>query len=216
MTAARSLIVVRHGRARCNDTGSIAGPTCAGLTDTGRTQATATAHRLAGDNVTEVHASTTPRALETAHRIAAVLDLPVIRQPGLRVPDPGAAEGLRWPDARRRWPPDPLNPTRPTAPDSEPWLAYLGRATATLAELVDANDSGTLLIVGHSETLTALMHLLLGVATLDRLKIDLDHCAITRWQTTTEWPGIRHLQQRWTLLHHNDTSHIMTQPTTAD
>ena len=64
------------------------------------------------------------------------------------------------------------------------------------------------LVVGHSETLTAMLQLLMGVPSLWRLKLALDHCAITTWQATTEWPGVQTPHQRWTLLHHNDTSHL--------
>lgn len=64
------------------------------------------------------------------------------------------------------------------------------------------------MIVGHSETLTAVLQLLLGTTGLSRLKIAFDHCAITTLQPTTEWPGIQHPHQRWTLVRHNDVSHL--------
>ena len=209
MTKARELVVVRHGRAHCNDTGTIAGPACTGLTDTGRAQAIATARRIPGDaDVTAIHASTTPRARETAALIACVLGLAVTEEHSLRVPDPGTAEGQRWETARATWQPDPHNPTRPAAPGAEAWNAYLDRATATVARLLDRHPSGTLLVVGHSETLAAILHLLLNVPTLGRLKLAFDHCAITRWQATVEWPGTHSPHQRWSLLQHNDTSHL--------
>ena len=53
-----------------------------------------------------------------------------------------------------------------------------------------------------------MFHLLLGVPGLGRLKLAFDHCAIMSRHATTEWPGIRTPHQRWTLLHHNDTSHL--------
>lgn len=205
----RELVVVRHGRAHCNDTGTIAGPACTGLTDTGRAQATATAHHLRRDGtVTAIHASTTPRALETAELIANTLGLTVTAEPGLRVPDPGAAEGQQWATARAAWQPDARNPTRPTAPGAETWHAYLDRATVTLAGLLDQHANGTLLIVGHTETLTAILYLLLDTTTLGQLKVAFDHCAITRLHATVEWPGVDVFHQRWSLVQHNDTGHL--------
>lgn len=209
MTDPRTLLLIRHGRAHCNDAGVIAGPACTGLTDTGRSQATATAGRLASDAaVTAIHASTTPRAWETAAFIADRLGLPVTAEHGLRVPDPGGAEGQPWQSARTTRHQDPHNPTRPAADGGEAWNAYLDRATATIARLLDEHRSGTLVIVGHSETLAAMLHLLLNVATLGRLKLAFDHCAITTWQATEEWPGVHSHLRRWTLLQHNDTRHL--------
>lgn len=209
MTETRDLVVIRHGQAHCNNTGSIAGPACNGLTDIGRTQATATGRRFLDDaDVTAIHTSTTPRARESAALIARVLGLVVIDEHDLRVPDPGIAEGQRWATARATWQHDPHNPTRPAVPDAEAWNAYLNRATATVARLLDPPRSGTVLLVGHSETLAAVLHLLLDVPTLGRLKLGFDHCATTRWRATVEWPETHHPHQRWTLLHHNDTSHL--------
>jgi probable phosphoglycerate mutase len=209
MTGTRDLVVVRHGHAQCNDSGTIAGPSCAGLTDVGRAQAAATARRFLDDaDVTAIHASTTPRAWQTASLIGSVLGLAVTEEPGLRVPDPGIAEGQRWETARATWQADPDNPTRPAAPGAEAWTGYLDRATATVARLLDRHSSGALVLVGHSETLAAIFHLLLSVSTLGRLKVAFDHCAITRWHATVEWPGAHSQYQRWSLEHHNDTSHL--------
>jgi 2,3-bisphosphoglycerate-dependent phosphoglycerate mutase len=208
MTSPPEVIMIRHGRAHCNDTATIAGPACTGLTGAGRRQAEATARRLASPVVTAVHASTTPRALHTAQIIAAALAVPLVLQPGLRVPDPGRAEGQPWPQARAAWPSDPHNATLPLAPGAETWTAYLDRATATLSSLLDDHPGGTLIVVGHTETLTAMLHLLLGVPTLGRLKLSFDHCAASTWQATTEWPGSAVTCQRWTLTRHNDTAHL--------
>ncbi|MEV6928723.1 histidine phosphatase family protein [Dactylosporangium sp. NPDC051485] len=205
MTHPRSeLLLIRHGHAHCNDTGTIAGPACTGLTDTGTAQAAATAAWLASTGpVRAVHASTTRRAADTAKVIAARLGLAVIAEPGLRVPDPGAAEGVPWPQARGIWPADPHNATRPAAPGGEAWCAYLDRATVALGRILELHPGGRIVVVGHTETLTAMLHHLLGVAGLGRLKLAFDHAACSLWQATSEWPGIAPPWQRWTLVRHN-------------
>lgn len=209
MNMPAELLLIRHGRAHCNDTGIIAGPNCTGLTPAGRAQATATARRLAtGPPVRAIHASTTLRAWQTAQILAEALRLDVTAEPDLRVPDPGAAEGERWETARSRWPCDPQTSTRPAAPEGEPWAAYLGRSAAAVSRLLDSHPDSRVVIVGHSETLTTALHLLIGVNELGRLKIAFDHCAITAWQPTVEWPGTDFRHQRWTLVRHNDVNHL--------
>lgn len=219
MSDLAELLVIRHGRAHCTDNGTIAAASCTGLTPAGRDQAAATARRLAArPDVRAVHASTTLRAMQTAETIAEAVGLTVTPEHSLRVPDPGNAEGTDWQAARARWPHDPHHPSRPAAPRSEAWVGYLDRATATLRRLLDNHPGGTIVVVGHSETLTAMLHLLLDAPTLARLKLTLDHGAITTWQATTEWPGTYFPYQRWTLLHHNDTGHLLTStaPTTSE
>ncbi|GAA1657551.1 histidine phosphatase family protein [Actinoplanes couchii] len=209
MSMPAEVLLVRHGRARCNDTGTIAGPGCGGLTTAGREQAVATARRLAtGPSIRAVHASITLRAWQTGQIIADALHLDVVAEPELRVPDPGIAEGELWESARTRWPATTDSPTRPAAPGGEPWSAYLDRAGQAWNRLFDTSTPGIVVIVGHSETLGAALHFLLGVESLGRLKLAFDHCAITTWQPAVEWPGMRHPQHRWTLTRYNDTHHL--------
>lgn len=208
MSDPAQLIVIRHGRAHCNDAGTIAGPGCTGLTPTGRDQAAATARRLAAGGVTALYASTTLRAAQTAQIIAKPLNLPVTYEQDLRVPDPGEADGHPWEQARARWPCDPDSFTRPVAPGAETWLTYLSRAAATLDRILETHPGGTVAIVGHSETLTTMLHALLNTPTLGRLKLAFDHCALTTWHATAEWPGIKSPHPRWTLTRHNDSNHL--------
>ncbi|MGC9667699.1 histidine phosphatase family protein [Planosporangium sp. 12N6] len=200
------LLIARHGEAHCNIAGIIAGPSCTGLTSRGRDMAAALGKRLAAEApVTAIHASTTPRARETADIIAEALHLPVTGQHDLRVPDPGTAEGLTWAEARAAGT-DPDNPVRPASASAETWAAYLARASACLQTILD-DLTGRVLVVGHSETLTAAFHLLLGVDTLGRLKLALDHTAVTTLRPVREYAGVV-VEQRWQLVQHNDVTHL--------
>jgi probable phosphoglycerate mutase len=196
---AREIIIARHGHAHCNEHRIIAGPACKGLTDNGRAQANALGQRLADrGGITAIHASTTPRALETAHIAAQYLGLPVQEEPDLRVPDPGDAEGWFWPDARTHWPLDPDYPTRPLA-GGETWRGYLARSGGWLDELISAHPGGRVLIVGHTETGTAMLSSLLGVLSLHRMYIHLGCCKYLVWRCSI--PRENEIQpiERWAL-----------------
>ena len=63
----REVFIARHGQAHANVARTIAGPACTGLTAEGQTQAAALGEWMAEQGgVTALHASTTPRARETA------------------------------------------------------------------------------------------------------------------------------------------------------
>ncbi len=211
------LVIARHGHAHCNTTHTLAGPSCTGLTDAGRAQAQALAARLRREGgVTQIHASTTRRAQETAALIADVLGIPVQEQHQLRVPDPGGAEGQPWKLARATYPIDPENPVRPLAPGGETWTSYLARAVDALAALLDGPPDGRILVVGHSETATAAFTLFLGTHSLGQMKITLDYAGVTRWQPVTEYPGVTVTAPRWALTAHNDTHHLSVGPARPD
>ncbi len=201
---AREVLIARHGHALCNERHIISGPNCEGLTDLGRAQAHALGDRLAAaGNVTAIHASTTPRAMETARIVGRILGHQVHAEQDLRVPDPGQAEGRSWREARQDWPTDPDYPTRPLAPQGETWTDYLTRAGRRLDTLLGEHPGGRVLVFGHTETATAMLTVILGTADLGRLKLGLDHCATSTWRTAREWPGVTATRQRWTLTSHN-------------
>jgi 2,3-bisphosphoglycerate-dependent phosphoglycerate mutase len=191
------IVFARHGHAICNRDRTIHGPTCPGLTETGTRQAHALAEKLAGTDITAVHASTTRRSLDTARILAEKLALPVRDEPDLRVPDPGAAEGLHWDDARSRWPLDPIYPTRPLPDDAEPWTTYLDRACRTL-DRIATTSPGTPLVVGHSETLTAWYSHLIGVQSLGTFRVGFPHCTTSTWHTPAHDPG--RMVTRWQTM----------------
>ncbi|GEM_PF-1112838 len=208
-TAWSELVIARHGHAHCNDTRTIAGPGCTGLTETGRAQARALADRLRREGgIGEIHASTTRRAWETATLIADILDVPVREQHQLRVPDPGEAEGRQWSAARDAYPIDPDNPVRPIADGGERWTDYLARAAAALTAILNTAPGGRVLVVGHSETAAAAFAMSLGTNQLGKMKVRLDCAGITRWRPADEYPGVRTAAPRWELVSHNDTSHL--------
>ncbi len=212
----REFLLVRHGEAYCNVHGRLASEACHGLTDRGRWQADRLADRLAAEQnvgypITALFASTVRRALDTAAPIAGMLGIPTTVRRELRVPDPGpSGEGEPWQTLHRKWPPDPDQPSRPVLPGAERWRDYLGRAHACLATILRDHPGGRVVVIGHSETATALITLLAGISTLRALRVDLDHTGITRLIATPEYPYVRIPFQRWSLAIHNDTSHLET------
>jgi probable phosphoglycerate mutase len=212
------LLLVRHAEAHCNTTGVIAADTCHGLTSTGTHQAEQLAHRLkaehtAGRPVVQLYSSPVRRARDTARAVATVIGAQPVICPDLRVPDPGPADGQPWAAARHQWPPDPDRPSRPLVDGGEPWRDYLARAHACLAGILTDRPGGRIVVIGHSETVTAMLTLLLGVSAIGALKVDQHPTGITGLTATRERPNVPIITRRWTLTTHNDTTHLS--PTTA-
>jgi 2,3-bisphosphoglycerate-dependent phosphoglycerate mutase len=216
MSGPTRLILARHGQAHCNVHGIIGGPRgCTGLTSHGRHQARQLADRLRADHTQDpiTAAYTTPlrRARETADIIADHLDLPVNTLDDLREPDYGDADGKPWTDVVAAFGRIPAqHPDHPIATGAETWTAYLKRATTALRDILVRHIGGTVLIVGHGETVTAAAHLFLDLAASVRASAAFaaHYASITRWeQQPLAWtrPGAG---WRWTLLTHNDTAHL--------
>lgn len=204
------LVIARHGQAHCNLNGLITGTrTCTGLTDHGRHQARLLADRLACETPpVALYASPTPRAAQTAAILAARLAMAVRCDDRLQPPAPGALDGLPWPTARKLWPSDPDNPDRPLAPHTEPWRDHRGRIGDFLAQLRQNHLSGRVLLVAHTETVTAAYECLVRTNLLHHVKIAVTNTALTAWQTIDERPNVHPPHPRWALISHNDHRHL--------
>lgn len=211
------LILARHGQAHCNLRGIIGGPRgCTGLTNHGRQQAQRLAERLCTDHaqapITAAYTTPLRRARETADILADHLDLPITTVDDLREPDYGDADGKPWTDVVTAFGRIPAqHPDRPIAPGAEPWTTYLQRVTAALRDILARHTGDTVLIVGHGETVTAAAHLFLDLAASLRASTAFaaHYASITRWeQQPLAWTQPS-AGWRWTLLTHNDTTHLI-------
>jgi 2,3-bisphosphoglycerate-dependent phosphoglycerate mutase len=210
----REVVLIRHGEAHCNVVGVIASKACRGLTAVGGHQADQLARRLlvehsAGRPVAHLYTSPVRRAAETADAIAQLIGIRPTVNPDFRVPDPGPeAEGQPWDLVRSRHRTDPDRPSRPLIPGGESWRHYLARTQAALAEVFNDHPGGRVVVIGHSETVTAAFTLLTGSHSLGALKLDLHPTGITRLTAAEERPNVQVAVPRWALTVHNDTEHL--------
>ena len=139
-----------------------------GLTDRGRDQARLLEKRLRDEEVRadQLYASTLPRALETAEYVARALDLPVQPDDELHELRPGEADGLtvdEWRERYRPKPPAVRDVFTPFAPGGESWVAFLARAGAAIAALVDRHPGETVVAVCHGGVIEASFYLAFGL-----------------------------------------------------
>lgn len=96
------LCIVRHGETDWNSARRIQGQTDIPLNERGRQQAEAAAQGLAGETFAAIYSSDLQRARDTAAAAAAVLQLPVQLEAGLRERHYGEYQGLTQEDIRTR------------------------------------------------------------------------------------------------------------------
>lgn len=216
------VLLVRHGEAHCNTGGYLAADTCQGLTEMGRRQATFLARRLRYESdddapVVRLLCSPVRRAYETAHVVANTLGLEPQTQQQLRVPDLGPrAEGQTFETLRQRWPPDPAKPGRVLIDGGETWSQYLVRAHACLKTVLDTHPGGRIVIIGHNETISAALSLLLGVSSLGALTLHISNTGITRLVSVQEYLHVTVTTRRWALTAHNDATHLLNAESYVD
>ncbi|MEV0566386.1 histidine phosphatase family protein [Dactylosporangium sp. NPDC050588] len=104
------LILWRHGQTSWNAGGRVQGQIDTPLSETGLAQAAAAAPRLAALEPAVLVSSDLRRASTTMDALAALVDVPVTRDPRLRERSFGEWEGLThaeigatWPEAFERW-----------------------------------------------------------------------------------------------------------------
>ncbi|MDP9434575.1 MAG: histidine phosphatase family protein, partial [Actinomycetota bacterium] len=104
LTAARRLVLLRHGRTGHNAEGLIQGHLDVPLDDVGRAQADAVAEALAPARPAVVVSSDLSRARETAVRVAERARVPLRLDARLREVHLGAWQGLTTEQVRERFP----------------------------------------------------------------------------------------------------------------
>jgi probable phosphoglycerate mutase len=204
------LTFVRHGQAQCNVDGVVGGPrTCTGLTDLGRRQMTLTAARLVSEHeanpFTHVYSGPRRRLIESGRILTDTLDLPLIISNTLDGPVHGDADGKPWHEVKTAFRGGPhAHPDQPWAPGSDTWNGYLKLASEVLADLIRNHQGARVLFAAHGETVLATHTLLLDLRPGLMTSFAVDHASITHWQLHRN----RFDDERWMLLHHNDTAHL--------
>lgn len=198
------LYIVRHGETEWNTLGRIQGHTDVALSDRGRQQAAALAHRLAGVAFDAAYCSDLSRARETAQIILGPRDAPLCATPQLREYHKGIFEGLTVREYAQRYPDLYQASLRNDLDFAPPGGGETIRQTSArmaqfTAQLLDQNPNDTALIVGHGGSLRAVIVALLSLPLEANWKFAMRNCALSLVYTYPD-NAVLHL--------YNDTSHL--------
>jgi len=177
------------------------------LAEDGILQAQELGQRLKSENITHIFSSPFLRTVQTAHEVAAILDLPVKLEAGL-----GEWLNPDWmdhsPEIRSRdslaqqYPRIDLNYTSnviPQYPESE---VMVQQRTAQTAQQLAREFSGELLFVGHGVSVLGTAQGLLGKS----LQIRASFCCLTKL--------VQNNKGDWEMEFAGDTSHLSQTETT--
>ncbi len=205
------LVLIRHGESVAQVERLLSGhDTCRGLSDRGRSQASALADRLAASGelrpVDTVYTSNLTRAIETAEILAPALagpaPIPECDWCEIRA---GDAEGLTWEEFEARYPPvgDPTDPFRRRMPGSETWAEFFVRAGARLRRVAHEHAGERVVVVGHGGIVGASFVALADASMRDGVALchETANASITEWR----WTG-----RTWRLARFNDAAHLAT------
>jgi alpha-ribazole phosphatase len=158
------LYLIRHGRTAWNHTDRLQGWADEPLDAVGRAQAAAVADALSGVAFDALYTSPLRRARETADLIAAPHGLRVQPDDRLRERNVGEWVGLTLDEARVRAPALFEGDWRVAgAPGGEAQAALAARIAAALDDIVTTYPDGTVAIVSHGGSLSALLTYVLGI-----------------------------------------------------
>jgi 2,3-bisphosphoglycerate-dependent phosphoglycerate mutase len=201
------LVLIRHGEARCNAEGVVGGPLGdGGLTEVGRTQASALARRLVRtrelDDASALYTSILGRAIETAQVLAPGLPaLSATPDCDLCELHPGAADGLTWAELVERygavdW---SVEPDVPFSPGGESWLGFYERCARAIDTLVARHPGERVIAVVYGGVIEQAMKILNSADPRERLGLRTEHCSMTE----IEFDGPRRR-----LLRYNDVAPV--------
>ena len=177
---------MRHGRTAWNVDGRYQGHSDVPLDAVGRFQATALGKHLSGEPFDLAISSDLSRARETAELLLGGRSLPIWSDSRWREMYFGPWEGLTWPQIVARFPtadgPPNAGGAFPHAPGGEGFDALCTRVSDALAEMLRGSLSGSrVLVVTHAGPLHALLHVVLGTAQAESLRVRFLPASLTRF-----------------------------------
>jgi probable phosphoglycerate mutase len=182
------LVLIRHGECVANEKGLAGGPLGdGGLTDLGRLQAEALAHRLRETaelrSATAFYTSSLPRAIETGEIVFAAInpDLVPRRDEDLGELRVGDADGLTWTQIEERFelPNWDVDPSRRNVPGGESLLDFFGRSVAVIDKIVAGHPHELVVIVTHGGFIEQAMKIYQDLNGSVRLRPRIEHCSMT-------------------------------------
>jgi broad specificity phosphatase PhoE len=182
------LVLIRHGECVANEKGLAGGPLGdGGLTDLGRAQAEALAHRLTVTaelrSATAFYTSTLPRAIETGDVVFRAInpDLVPLRDEDLGELRVGEADALTWTEIEERFelPDWDVDPSQINVPGGESLLEFFARAVGVINKIVAGHPRELVVIVSHGGFIEQAMKIYQGLDGSVRLRPRIEHCSMT-------------------------------------
>lgn len=162
----KRIFLARHGLSAWNGTKRVSGQADPPLAAEGQMQAERLRRVLEHEPLTAIYSSSLSRAIQTACPAAEAHGLDIIRCDDLREQHHGILEGRfrdhRDPEAQRLWRERSAARYSYRLPGGESLADVEARVAPLLNEILQANRSGTILIVAHRNTNRVILRMLLG------------------------------------------------------
>ncbi len=160
-----------------------------GLTDSGRRQAATLGRRLArelGVHPAAVYASIIPRAIETAHILAAALGVgEVVQDCGLCTwHSPDHADGRRWADYHRESDLVGGGVYRPFQEGNESWRELVGRTGGAFERIASRHKGETVVIATHAKPVIGALIAFGNLPLATDFDLTIAPTGLTEWYTT--------------------------------
>ena len=182
------LVFVRHGECVANQRGLAGGPIGdGGLTELGRAQSQALAHRLriTGElrGAAAFYTSMLPRAIETGSIVFRAInpDLVPLREEDLGELRVGVADGLTWSEIEDRYelPDWSIDPRQRNVPGGESLIEFHARCVAIIDSIVARHPNELVVIVSHGGVIEQAMKIYQGLDASVRLRPRIEHLSMT-------------------------------------
>jgi len=196
------ILVIRHVETQSNVEGKLQGHLDSALTDVGKLQAKALAARMPAFEIDALYSSDLGRALATAEEISRTTGKTVIQNPRLRERAYGVLEGLRWDEARLKFPEihdGYRNDPEYVIPNGESLRQLFHRVAAVMTDLAAEHEGRRIAVVSHGGFIACLFRFVVELSLSHPRKARLPNAAIN---------AIDYQDGNWMVRSWGDTAHL--------
>lgn len=194
------LILVRHGRTNCNESGVLSGLTDSILSEKGKEQSIKLVQYLKNENINRIYTTPFSRTRETVKKLAEIKNIKIEEKSQFNEINFGDFEGLSFKEIEKKYPEEIEKMMNEgfeyKYPNGESLIDTFNRVKNEVNRIVNDDKNLTVLICSHGGTIRNIISYLLCGNYKYHWNFRIDNCSITEIEVDNNFAVINKLNDK--------------------
>ena len=194
------LILVRHGRTNCNESGVLSGLTDSILSEKGKEQSIKLVQYLKNENINRIYTTPFSRTRETVKKLAEIKNIKIEEKSQFNEINFGDFEGLSFKEIEKKYPEEIEKMMNEgfeyKYPNGESLIDSFNRVKNEVDRIINDDKNLTVLICSHGGTIRNIISYLLCGNYKYHWNFRIDNCSITEIEVDNNFAVINKLNDK--------------------